>query len=203
MTRRLSAHAGLSLVEITIVLSVLAMLSGILAPAGFALVGQARDVRVLKDGAAIRDALFALLRDTGRTALATGHDRRTTVELLVSDAAAPDADAASDSRWLRGVDASGRVDLIDRHLIWNEPAGDASLAYPLPAEAGGFGWRGAYLHTSPGSDPWGHRYAVNVQYLGARADVLVLSAGPNGLVETPFEARNLDFGGDDIATLVR
>lgn len=202
MTRRLAAQTGLSLVEISIIICVMALLTGILAPAGYDLIAQARDVRVIKDGEAIRDALFALLNDTGRTMLRVGGDRGIAVEMLVTDAAAPDG-SETDARWLQDADASGRVDLLERHLIWNEPAGHAGFAYRLPTTAGGLGWRGAYLRTGAGADPWGHRYAVNVKYLGGRYDVLVLSAGPNGLVETPFEARNLEFGGDDMATLVR
>lgn len=76
----------------------------------------------------------------------------------------------------------------------------------------------------PEADPWGNRYLVNI---GARgydspltltlsplrveresersSAVWVLSAGPNGIIETPFSApaSSAVLGGDDIGALVR
>ena len=202
-TRRWISERGLSLVEMTIILSVLAILSGVMAPAGVELVSQARDVRVLHDAHTIRQALFTLLTDLGLTTLRVGGASGTPVELLVTNAPTPEATGETDAGWIRELTASGTVDLLDRHLVSNDPAGNTAWAYQLPTMAGGLGWRGAYLRTSPGADPWGHRYAVNVQFLDARFDVLVLSAGPNGQIETPYKARNLAFGGDDVAVLVR
>jgi hypothetical protein len=190
-------------VELTIIISVLAILSGAMAPAGLELVSQARDVRVLRDGQAIRQALFTLLTDLGLTTVRVGGAGSTKVGLLVTDAGMPEAMSAADMGWIQPLNASGTVDLLDRHLVTNDPAGDAARAYPLPTTAGGFGWRGAYLQFSPGADPWDHRYAINVQYLDARFDVIVLSAGPNGIIETPYEARNVAYGGDDVAVPVR
>jgi hypothetical protein len=49
----------------------------------------------------------------------------------------------------------------------------------------------------PSTDPWRNSYLVNV---GARGTVWVLSAGPNGVVDTPFE--NAAIVGDDIGASV-
>ena len=203
MTSRPTSHSGLSLVEVAIVLSVMALLTGVLAPASVDLMAQARDLRVRQDCEGIRHALLTLLTDVGRTTLTTGGPAGFRVDLLVTQAPAPEAVSATAQAWTLDVDGTGTIDWLDRHLLTNDPAGDAARAWPLPTYAGSLGWRGAYLQTAPGADPWGHRYAVNVQYLGTRADVLVLSAGPNGLLETPYEARNLTYGGDDVAVLVR
>jgi hypothetical protein len=78
----------------------------------------------------------------------------------------------------------------------------------LPESAGGSEWRtrpSAPLAqiVSPAAppeatqDPWRNAYLVNV---GAARMVRVLSAGPNGLVETPFESAYT--AGDDIASPV-
>jgi type II secretory pathway pseudopilin PulG len=190
-------------VEVAIVLSVMALLTGVLAPASFDLMAQARDVRVRQDCEGIRHALIALLTDVGRTTLTTGGPNGFRVDLLVTTAPAPAAASPTEHAWTRDADGTGAVDWLDRHLLTNDPAGDAARSWPLPTHAGSSGWRGAYLHTPPGADPWGHRYAVNVQYLGTRSDVLILSAGPDGLLETPYHARNLAYGGDDVAVLVR
>jgi type II secretory pathway pseudopilin PulG len=203
MTPRHPSQTGISLVEVAIVVSVMAMLTGILAPAGFQLVGQARDVRVLHDCQGIRDALVKMLTDLGKTSLRLAGDTSPRVELLVSDGPVPAAASATETAWTRDVEASGAIDLLDRYLITNDPAGDASRGWLPPVTAGALGWRGAYLRTETDADPWGHRYAVNVRYLGQRPDVLVLSAGPNGIVETPFEGNHLSYGGDDVAILVK
>ena len=65
------------------------------------------------------------------------------------------------------------------------------------------------------TDPWGNRYMVNVGALsglphsdaaaGVGRAVWVLSAGPNGIVETPFDqpADRAKLAGDDIGFRVR
>ena len=67
-------------------------------------------------------------------------------------------------------------------------------------------WRGAYLPGPIGPDPWGTRYAVNVEFL-ARAlgagpsgnvnDVFVISAGPDRVVDTRFDVDGATPGGSD------
>lgn len=202
MRRRLLTAAGLSLVEVAIVLSVMAMIAGVMAPAGMGLVAQARDVRVAHDCEAIRQAVLTMLSDLGRTDLRLGAGGPR-VELLVSGGEVPQAGGPATAAWTRGVDAAGAVDQLERHLVLNEPAGNPGYSWQLPNRSSGPGWRGAYLKGDIGADPWGRRYAVNVKYLGLKRDVLVLSAGADGVVETPFDARNLKYGGDDIAVLVQ
>ena len=119
------------------------------------------------------------------------------------------------------------TDFLENHIVTNRPFGDPANRYRTPSdmvndnpdrlwardESGGlnseFSWRGPYLGGPIGPDPWGNRYAVNVRYLdpganvagplaGYTADVIVLSAGPNGVVETPFEVEGNTPGGDDI-----
>jgi hypothetical protein len=71
------------------------------------------------------------------------------------------------------------------------------------------------LRLEIGSDPWGDRYTVNVGALHDRtmaaaaaptgAAIWVLSAGPNGIIETPFaqDAERATLKGDDIGARVR
>jgi hypothetical protein len=72
-------------------------------------------------------------------------------------------------------------------------------------------WRGPYVAGPIPADPWGNRYAVNVEYL-ARApsaspytapsgnvnDVFVISAGSNGIVETRYDTDGATNGNDVI-----
>ena len=62
---------------------------------------------------------------------------------------------------------------------------------------------------APGPDPWGNQYLVNrgVTQTGQTAEpfaVWVLSAGPNGLIETPYAAPAVSaaLGGDDIGARI-
>lgn len=196
-------QAGLSLVEIVIVLSVMTTVTGVLAPAGLSLIAQARELQVQRDCASLRDAVIRLLLDSNRTSIRLQQGRGPRVDLLVSAGSPPDSDTADETRWLRTQDSLGTVDLIEHYLVENTPAGNPANAWPTPTSLESGGWRGAYLRAVPATDPWGHRYAVNVRYLGTRSDVLVLSAGPNGMVETPYEGRGLLAAGDDRAVLVR
>jgi Tfp pilus assembly protein FimT len=200
---RLRAQAGLSMVEVVIILSVMTTVTGILAPASLTLVQQARELQVERESASLRDAIVKLLLDSNKTAIRLGTAGAARVDLLVSEGAIPERDGSADRRWLRTPDASGTIDVLDHYLVENNPAGDAAKAWPRPTSLDSGGWRGAYLRAVPTTDPWGHRYAVNVLYLGTRQDVLVLSAGPNGLIETPYEGRGILPGGDDRAALVR
>jgi type II secretory pathway pseudopilin PulG len=196
-------QAGLSMVEIVIVLSVMTTLAGILAPAGMSLVQQARELQAERDCASLRDGVINLLVDSNQTTirLAQGHGPR--VDLLVSEGLAPDTDGSGDARWLRTPDGAGTIDGLEHYLVLNTPVGSLANAWPAPTSSDSGGWRGAYLPTVPATDPWGHRYAINVRYLGTRNDVLVLSAGPDGRIQTPYEGPGLLPGGDDRAVLVR
>jgi len=80
-----------------------------------------------------------------------------------------------------------------------------------------FGWNGPYFSSEIAADPWGNRYVVNVALIDlspgaatasgqAKMAVWVLSAGPNGIIETPFASSILNAtraGGDDIATRIQ
>ena len=53
-------------------------------------------------------------------------------------------------------------------------------------------------------DPWGNCYMVNLAALGAGEPIWVLSAGPNGIIETPFFARGATApAGNDIGMRIR
>jgi hypothetical protein len=70
-------------------------------------------------------------------------------------------------------------------------------SYTLKNATAQFGWNGPYLSSTIGADPWNNRYAVNVGLIDTTAGtqtsagmtksaVWVISAGPNGQLETPY-----------------
>ena len=50
-------------------------------------------------------------------------------------------------------------------------------------------------------DPWGNAYLVNVAALPSAGTVWVLSAGPDGIVQTPFVSQGAPLGDDRAARL--
>lgn len=80
---------------------------------------------------------------------------------------------------------------------------------------GEYRWRGPYLDHPETLDPWGRSYVINARYFpenarypnnGLKHRVYVLSAGPNGLWETPFDDAIGDGAdrraGDDIGVMI-
>ncbi len=158
------------------------------------------------------------------------------VRLLVSDGDIPELEtnvgAIVGDSWNKKVD-NGLTDFLEDHLVTNtvsyrtptdlvNPAADAMFAR---SESGGFNsefaWRGPYMTAPIDPDPWGNRYAVNVQYLNALADsdadaggppvgaavngtcgyeedVIVMTAGPDEEIDTLYAVDGLTPGDDDI-----
>jgi hypothetical protein len=84
----------------------------------------------------------------------------------------------------------------------------------FPAAGGprpGLGWRGGYLSTSTGPDPWGNRYGCTTVWLnpgsnatttgkGTNKDTFCLTAGADGTVDTDMDGTNggVVVAGDDL-----
>jgi hypothetical protein len=103
-----------------------------------------------------------------------------------------------------------RAERIDDHLVHNR----RGYRYRQPGEYGG--WNGPYLSQEVTGDPWGNQYLVNSQWFDGgstvadsqgrpRRAVFVVSAGGNGVIETPFEQSVVDAAafGDDIVVRIQ
>jgi hypothetical protein len=89
------------------------------------------------------------------------------------------------------------VGLLDDQLITNK------AGYIQRTRVRQLGWRGAYLQDPITADPWGYRYGVNVGAMqSVSLDTVVLSAGADGIVDSPFESDGLPTSGDDIVSVV-
>ncbi len=231
MKRR--SQSGMSLVEATIILLVLMLLTGVLAPSIYDYVNDAMDVKVKEDCEAIGTAIARLQRDAPCISIRPnlpngGCDVPDRADLLTSNgppalglmgaAAVPFAPPLGAVVLFGGVmnwDSTwpGRnVDTLEDHLTRNMTI--AGFAYPYnhnsfvtPGPLFGQGWRGAYVSSPIGADPWGHKYYVNTVFLDAYGaliavpppcavtdegcygwtfDTFCLSAGRNGFIETAF-----------------
>lgn len=194
---------GFTLVEVTVMLAVVGMLVGLMAGSVGDLLGTSREVRTRDDVEKIGRAIVDFYRDNGffphTEDTVGGRPGSRELGVLASDAPMPEA-TGSAALWL---DTSG--DLMGSHLTRNVPG------YRNRNQLERVGWAGPYLGQEPGEDGWGYAYLVNVFYLDPR-DVLqevdgtplgavyVLSAGPNGIIETPFyqPRDNATTYGDDI-----
>jgi type II secretory pathway pseudopilin PulG len=253
MSNRVGSSAGMSLVEVTIILMVLATLTAAIAPSMAAYTKDARQVQAKSEAEAIGTGILRLLADTGSRCLrlagttdCTGTNR---VDLLVTQGSnpraidttqaanitIPDSEAASYGtttfNWLPSANAPTQQDLLEDQLTEN----DNATPYPAASFTGGggprmkTGWRGAYLNGIVTTDPWNAKYQVNTMFLtvatnaidtagspdqtqeglreaGWNRDVLVLSAGINGVVETSFGGAatgGVSAGGDDVVYVLR
>jgi hypothetical protein len=185
---------GFSAAEITTILTATTVLSGVAAPAMSDYLEDARSMRAEHDVRTLSASLIRLFNDVGAERTIDGG--WATADLLVGAGVVPGAADVEAGPWSVGATHAGVVSLDD-HLVVNEPG------YSVARGSARLGWRGAYLQDPVRSDPWGQRYAVNVGVMRSHhLDTVVLSAGPNGVVDSPFERDGLPTTGDDIAAVV-
>jgi prepilin-type N-terminal cleavage/methylation domain-containing protein len=210
-------QSGFTLIELTVVLSVLIILTLVLSPQITSLLVEIRTAEAQKEAAAIKAAILRFYDDTGflpktRDSI-DGRMGSQFVDLLVSKGFTPRPPAgpvtnsngsminADITSWITGT-----TDLLDNQLQKNIPG------YLLKGGPNPMGWNGPYLSAPEiPADPWGNRYMVNIRFLEAsigqlysdgqvKLAVWVISAGPNGIIETPFAqpSASAEKFGDDI-----
>lgn len=235
---------GITIIETTVILSVLFILAGVMSPIVGESVTTARAVKAKSDASMIATALINLQKDLGGDALAMGGAAIASAamrlpEVLVSNGNAPETDdreSASDpaldgpqaillARAGRGHgEENGPRPPREGRRRWREAnrgALDDHLrtnrrGYRLrqPGEYGG--WNGPYLSAELKGDPWGNHYAINSIWLDGgssaadsegrpRRAVFIVSAGTNGVIDTPFEQPITDARayGDDIVIRIQ
>ena len=207
---RRQSPVGFTLIEMTVVLAVIVTLALVLTPSIANSITDARIARARNDCQTIASGIYQFFRDTGyfpawKVAQAGGAGTPANrLQVLVSGGGVPLEDVPTP--WTTGIAGS----LADQ-LVTNAPG------YALRTPSSQFGWNGPYFSSDIEADPWGHRYSVNVALIDlspgaatasgqAKMAVWVISAGPNGIIETPFAASILSSaqpGGDDIGTRIQ
>lgn len=227
--RKLNSERGMSLIEATIILMTLAILTSVLAPSMGDYVNEARQTKGKEDVEALGTSIYRMLRDTGKPFLQrtvnTTYTSANRVDLLVSEGTIPSQTgtvgtpivAAGPGVYalavaLEWTDAVGvGVELATDHLVTNA---NGYVGVVFPAAGGpraGLGWRGGYLSTATGPDPWGVRYGCTTVWLntgsentaagkGTNKDTFCLSAGADGNVDTDMDGNDTGVvvGGDDL-----
>lgn len=202
-------QAALTLLEVIVTLAVVSLLAAVLGPMMATRMENARKARAENEVWVIAASLAAFYKDLGRwpTMDATGaYGGLTTLrtsnrEAAIGAGCTPGPDLGhpvAENGW--DSDATGpEVDFLRNHLLDNRPGGAA--AYPV---TGARRWQGPYLDSAP-NDPWNTPYLVNVAATDDASGIdkgLVISAGPNRVMDTPFAAgRATPLGGDDIGAV--
>jgi hypothetical protein len=196
--------SGLTLLEVTLMLTATTALLAVLAPTLSSTIRHAEVAAATQAMTNISVQVLQVLNDMNYNDFTVNGIRNSTeAEMLVSDGDTPrEVSPTGDALWQRPVDlTTGFVDFLENHLVQNQPRGNPANAYNPPG--GGTEWRGAYLTSPIDPDPWGNRYAVNVEFLtGGNEDVVVLSAGPDEEIDSLYDDNGLTAGDDDIVVLV-
>jgi len=209
------AERGMTLVEATVVLMISALLVAVAAPVTSRTLDRSRLTRAVTDTQAIRTAIDNLVTEftafTPFRFTSTGLSGGDKIEILVSDGDIPGINAGlagSDTNWVLPTDCCANatdVAFLEAHLALNADLDNAGGGVYSTAATG---WRGAYINAPVDPDPWGNRYAANVEFLepsGTADDVFVLSAGPDEEIDTEYQftTGGARPGDDDITNVIR
>lgn len=194
---------GFTLLEVVVVLGVVAALAAILTPIVSGYLEDARLQRARSDAGTLADALLQAQRDLGDFPIFSDGSLSgrtladsTTFDVLLGPGRVP---TLSGTGWSNAYDSGNDADQLADQLVTNAPG------YPTD---GRFAWRGPYME-DPTADPWGNAYLVNAENLRPAQDEAgyVLSAGPDGTVQTDFDQDRTGGGvaaaGDDVLVRVR
>jgi type II secretory pathway pseudopilin PulG len=222
MRPSIRTQAGMSLIEATIILMILFVLTAVLSPSINDYVGDARQTKAKEDVEAIGGAIVRLIRDTGlpfpvlnpQATTANLRLAANRVDLMISDGLIPTSDdlgisgangantffVANAVDWDDTDGAADQIANMNPHLAYNTiDANGLTGRYSLvtfPAAGGprvGLGWRGAYLTGPIGPDPWGNRYGANTVFLNAAANA-------TGATGTNQDAFVLSAGNDGVVS---
>lgn len=210
-------QAGFTIVETATILSAAAILAGTAAPVMSDYIESARLIRAKSDLQILGSAIHLYRVDTAESVflqkgkVASGKkDSSSVVKMLVSNGDVPQVGPGGDAEWATPSDGM-TVDSFEDHLVTNAvgyvTSAGRTTGFAQPQQGGfnaPFAWRGPYLNSPIEGDAWGNRYAGNVIYLSTHNsnDVVILSAGPDEQINTPFTKDGLVAGGDDIIYVV-
>jgi general secretion pathway protein G len=171
---------GFTLIEMVVVVAIIALIAGILMPVILKQMDDAQRTRALADCKNIASAIAMFRKDTGFWP--TGPSGNNTIFWLYGSAGT----VPTSNDFADGASAT-----IETYMRDNTGG------------VGGANWAGPYIGAIS-ADPWGRQYIVSTDGFWAAVtgdNVWVVSAGPNGAVDTPDA--NEALGSDDIGVMIQ
>jgi prepilin-type N-terminal cleavage/methylation domain-containing protein len=215
---RRASQAGFTLLEIIVVLGVIGALLAALSPLAFSFIDDARETQAQNDVNQIATAIGSFLKSTGVPPYKNVNNAEKIPKKETADyfclysssgtVFSADTDSTTGDSWSKCWSAvAGDRDTLENHLIKNTPGGQSgNYVYRT---TGRNKWEGPYLPLI-NSDPWGNQYLANIGQMDPSAATplaaWVISAGPNGLLETAFAqnaAASIAASGDDLIARVK
>lgn len=180
---KLTEQKGFTLIEVIVVAGIIAILAGILVPLIFKEIDESKITRASADVKSISAAILVFRKDTGAWPLMDG-GCVPNVTFLSGSGNIPEDLAAM------GYDTSVPSS-YDSHL-----SADVSACYAP-------NWKGSYMAMVT-ADPWGNSYVTNANgFAAAGQPVWIISAGPNGILETPANSTVIAAGIDDVGARIK
>ncbi|MBN2170466.1 MAG: type II secretion system protein GspG [Candidatus Krumholzibacteriota bacterium] len=218
--KRSGRAAGFTLIEVIIAVALVAIMAVAIAPPLIQNINQGRVARAQSDAQVIGNALVSYYKDVGEWPYQTDDDTAADIRRLAGNYTLgggnngiPGGSGAlpSSRNWSR----TGTCETLTAFLIRNQIAGRNPLTAVSRNPHAEPGWNGPYLDRVP-MDPWGNPFVINMRWAEPaiagtgtenfdRHNVMVLSAGPNGIFETDFadDAFDEEPGGDDVGYVIR
>lgn len=215
--RLLKSQAGMSLIETAAVIAITATVAAVVTPVALDKVGDAKVQSAKEDCSQIKNAITSFYAGTGNYPAFSSAGSSTHYAVLRSGNKAEFSEAISTTNKdpINGVtgDSEGwnstpLVDLMRNHLVYDNAGLNADPSSTHPYATAKITWKGPYIATTDKQDPWGHNYlafvkgAYSARVLndGGKNFGWILSAGPNGKIETPITA--LTVVGDDVGVVI-
>lgn len=201
---------GFTLIEIVVVLAIIATIAAFLTPMLFDYLKESKTSRAKADVRNIAASIANFNRDLQVYPIykaTTKADSATVLVLHTNEGNQAGLDTGI-TGWTTAEDTSGgTIQVLDKALLDGKLA-DASTLYTNVVKKPGE-WKGPYM-TDFKADPWGNKYYVSAEGMqpGSVKAAFVLSAGPNGKIETALQqdaagATVFAVGGDDVAYRIK
>lgn len=205
---------GFTLIEMVVVIAVIALLAAIVTPLAISVIKDARISKAAGDAASMAKAIQRYRIDTGVYPFVNQATETTAQFAVLSTTGGSSPTATGSVGWSatnpENYAGSGSCDgtpgapssdqnLFSNHLLDNGPT------FTVPTNPRKSGWKGTYV-SELDEDPWGNKYLSNIGNAsdGCSFGVYVLSAGPNGIVETAYDlALTGTAAGDDVIARIR
>ncbi len=209
---------GFTLIEIVIAVAIVAIFAAAISPMVFRHLEDAKVTRAKNETETISTAILGYYKDTGRWPFTNADGPSgNVVDRVVTASTVPAVAGTGAGSGAANWGTYGTAKNIGDYLYFNNPDDDTSPTGVNANEAGqdwsttgSIAWKGPYVDNYELTDPWGNAYVINSyffpggHYTGTvRHKVFVLSAGPDGAWQTPFNGNvTEDILGDDIGTVV-